>query len=365
MSMRKFLFLCLVLATSLAMQAQQVMRMEYFLDTDPGHGKGHSIGNLQVGANQLTFDVSDAAAGLHVLSVRAQDTEGHWSQTLSRTFYVARLQDIVYVEYFIDTDPGIGNGTPVPLPDIDYRAHLNLNLDVSTLGLSVGEHKFFVRGKDALGQWTDLTNRKFTIYKNGGEEPVSNGDLSRLEYFFDEDPGYGKGFPLGTPKTGVKSYLMSFESVKAGVHVLSLRAQDDVGHWSQTLSRPIYVIEPCGEVTYVEYFFDVDPGEGQGLAVKLPTDISASFAFEVSVEGLSSGSHKLFVRARTSDGRWSELRSAVFEVSSQSGIDGLTSDGKRVIIYDLQGRKIGTDTSTFGGKQKGIYIINGRKTIRP
>ena len=357
MSIRKLFAIVIVCLMSAMTQAQEPVRMEYFLDTDPGYGNGVVITNIQIGDNLLTFDVSTATPGPHVLSVRSQDEAGRWSATLSRSFFIDRLQDITYVEYFIDNDPGVGNGKPLSLPDIAYKAHLNLDIDISTVGLSVGEHEFFVRALDALGQWTDIISRRFTIIKEGYVEPVvSNGDLNRMEYFFDTDPGYGNGFPLENPNTGENTYTMSFESVDEGVHVLSLRAQDDVGHWSPTLSRPLYVIKPLGKIAAVEYFFDTDPGEGQGTSVQVPENQSP-FSFEVAVEDLSSGVHQFFIRAMNTFGEWSMLRSAKVEVIKVTGLKDVESIGKISEIYDIQGRRA-TDTLP-----KRIYIIDGHKVI--
>ena len=346
------------------MDAQNPTRIEYFLDSDPGYGNGITISNVQIGSNQLTFDVSTAAPGPHVLSVRSQDAAGRWSQTISRTFFIDRLQDIVYVEYFVDNDPGVGKGYSLALPDIPYKAHLTLEFEINTVGLSTGQHVLYVRGLDALGQWTEIREHQFTIFKQGGEEIVSNGELNRIEYFFDTDPGYGNGFPLEDPKTGENTYLMSFESINEGVHVLCLRAQDDVGHWSQTMSRTIYAIKPVGEVVAVEYFFDKDPGEGKGEAVKLPTDLSAPFIFEVPFDNLSANVHQFCVRAMDSYGNWSILRKSEIEVIDLSGINGIGADGKFGDVYDLNGRKLTPEMISKGGKAKRIYIIDGRKFVK-
>ena len=724
-------------------EAQQPIRIEYFIDSDPGHGKGISVSPVQVGDNPLTFDVSSAAPGPHVLSVRSQDAAGRWSETMSRPFFVDRHPEIVYVEYFIDEDPGKGKGTPVALPDTPDKTQLSLDLEVYTAELIGGEHVFSVRAMDALGSWTNLMSRQFTIigyvepeitaddktreygdenpeltyttnvtvkgtpvltttatktspageyeitvergtvegkfttvtgkltitkapltssgceytikqrepmptfyatyagFKNGeteyvltqmptletsatsgstpgtyeitvsgaqaenyeisyvpgtltileadpvtitassftreyGEEnpafeftsagaplegmpeisceatatspvgtypiiikkggvtnyndsyvngtltitkaplkitagdytrmqgqmnpeftltyegfkngetedvltkkPVAtteatltspvgiyevtvsgaeadnydisyvNGTLTvttaelvgervtRIEYFFDNDPGYGKGFALEKPEDGEHTYIMSFESLSEGVHLLSLRAQDDVGHWSQTLSRPIYVVDkmeaqqpavieyffdedpgygqgrtldqlnlgdnllsldisgiesgvhvlslrsqdvagrwsstlsrpvyvvkPAGEVVAVEYFFDADPGCGNGISVKLPSDLSAPFAIDIPVDMLSMGTHVFSIRSKDSNGQWSSVRSEEIEVVETSGIDRILMSDEQIDVYDLRGHKV--DIGTYSHRrrlEKGVYIINGRKVI--
>jgi hypothetical protein len=248
MSIRKLFAIVIVCLMSAMTQAQEPVRMEYFLDTDPGYGNGVVITNIQIGDNLLTFDVSTATPGPHVLSVRSQDEAGRWSATLSRSFFIDRLQDITYVEYFIDNDPGVGNGKPLSLPDIAYKAHLNLDIDISTVGLSVGEHEFFVRALDALGQWTDIMSRRFTIIKEGYVEPVvSNGDLNRMEYFFDTDPGEGQGTSVQVPENQSPfSFEVAVEDLSSGVHQFFIRAMNIFGEWSMLRSAKVEVIEVTG-----------------------------------------------------------------------------------------------------------------------
>lgn len=386
---------------------QQPIRVEYFLDSDPGYGLAATISNLKIGDNMLTFDLQPFKDGAHVLYVRSQDETGKWSTTMNRPFFIDRYQDIVYVEYYYDgKDPGVGKATPVPLPD-GYKGHLTLDLSLDITGLSLGEHLLSVRALDRYDQWTDVMTRPFTIVKNGNDPdtpvipPEEVGDLARLEYFFDTDPGYGNGIPLLKPNTGTNTYLMSFEGLAPGAHVLSLRAWDDKNHWSQTLSHPIYVCsvkgqrvtrleyfldndpgygkanslnspasglqsyvismadatagahvlclraqdeqgkwstvlarplyvtsKADGKITALEYFFDSnDPGEGKAIPVALPSDPMEQFAFEVSVNGLTKGSHQFSIRACDEGGKWSLVRSEPFTIlTSAEGIQELTWD---------------------------------------
>ena len=326
---RRLLIVGTVLLLASAMQAQNPMVVEYFLDTDPGYGQARSA-TISTGINQLEFDVSDASPGYHLLSVRSQGSQGRWSATMSRPLFIDRPQDIVYVEYYIDDDPGVGEGTPLTLPAQGYKFHLDLGLQINTEGMALGEHELFVRACDALGQWTDVESRQFTIVEASGEEPAIKGDLARMEYFFDTDPGYGNAFPLKQASTGENTYQMSFESLTAGYHLLGIRAQDEDGRWSTVMSRPIYVTNPL-KVTALEYFIDDDPGEGKALAVPLPDDLSEPFAFQVPATQLEVGEHRLCVRAKGLDGLWTLVTTKTFSVSAEGDLNG---DGK-VNVADI------------------------------
>ena len=311
-------------------------RLEYFLDTDPGYGLGAVLSNLRIGDNTLTFDLSAAKDGAHVLYVRAQDDTGLWSTTMSRPLFIDRYQDIVYVEYFYDADdPGRGNATPLALPDVAYKGHLEWTADFDISGLALGPHLLTVRALDRYDQWTDEMSRPFTIVEKGGDNPPDNpplgdGDLARLEYFFDTDPGYGLGRPLSTPSTGTNTYIMSFEGVQPGAHVVYLRAWDDENHWSQTISRPVYVCSVTGNsVSRLEYFFDADPGYGQGTPLTVGGDLHVGgdlqsqtvgeATYVMSFDGIQPGAHVLNVRAQNNQDRWSSVVTRPLYVYQPSG----------------------------------------------
>lgn len=161
MRKKKYLLLALLLAMINISRAQQ--RVEYFLDIDPGYGKAQAIENVQVGSNQLTFDLSNAPAGAHVLHVRSQDEQGRWSALLSRPLYVCQMRGIAQIEYFFDnTDPGEGKAIQVPVTN-PKSAEQAFAIDVNTL--AEGDHTLSVRVKSFDGLWTEVSSEPFSIVK--------------------------------------------------------------------------------------------------------------------------------------------------------------------------------------------------------
>ena len=57
-------------------------------------------------------------------------------------------------EYFIDTDPGVGNGIPMSAENLPWDETTLALANVSTLGLPYGEHTLGVRFKNSLGNWS-------------------------------------------------------------------------------------------------------------------------------------------------------------------------------------------------------------------
>ncbi len=341
-ALRLFL-LALGLGCLTTLSAQEPLRVEYFLDDDPGFGAAVALTGVHVGSNALSFDLSTAEAGAHVLYVRSQDAEGRWSATVARPLFVDSYQDIVRVEYFFDgADPGLGKATPVALPEQPYKARFELPLALDVSSLALGSHTLSVRALDRFDQWTDLLTRPFTIVEGSGPidpDPQVETDLSRIEYFFDVDPGYGQGIPLSAPRTGANTYTMDFTAVEAGAHVLYLRAADEAGRWSPTVARPLFVV-PRAErrITALEYFFDdADPGEGKATAAAVPSNTSEPFAFDVDVDALAVGNHQLNVRVRDDEGRWSLVSSRPFILSSATSIEwtmpvSLRVEGSHVVL---------------------------------
>src|ERR1043165_1651129 len=67
-------------------------------------------------------------------------------------------------------------------------------------------------------------------------------------------------------------------------------------------------------ITQAEYFFDTDPGFGNGttIAVGTPAINKASVSFNANVAALTNGIHTLYVRSKNSNGTWSQTNSTFF-----------------------------------------------------
>ncbi len=141
-------------------QVSTLTKLEYFIDTDPGAGKGAAV-NFSPATNVsgLSFNagVAGIAPGFHVIFIRSRDANGKWSITNYAYFYKAGPQanadaNIVKIEYFIDTDPGYFSAVNLPVtpaPDI-----ANKNFAANITGLLPGLHYLNVRSLDSRGKWS-------------------------------------------------------------------------------------------------------------------------------------------------------------------------------------------------------------------
>ena len=144
-------------------------------------------------------------------------------------------QKILYAEYFWDNDPGYGKGTPIAITP-GQEVTLD-NLSVSTEGLAAGEHLLSIRTYGTLGWGPTITGRVL-VHDNQQEEQK----VLYAEYFWGDDPGYGKGTPITiTPGQEVNIEDLQVPTGEAhGSSILSIRAYGTMG-WGPTIVADVLV----------------------------------------------------------------------------------------------------------------------------
>ena len=170
-----------------AANGQTISDGEYFIDTDPGEGDGIALqaedGAFDSGTEVAVIndvETSGLSVGSHVVNVRFKDSNGKWGDVKQETLTVNADSseteiNIIAAEYFIDTDPGEGNGTPMSAEDGAFDSGTEeLSVDnVDTSGLSAGEHTMFVRAKDSTGKWSARTASAAFEVLEGAVEPTA------------------------------------------------------------------------------------------------------------------------------------------------------------------------------------------------
>ena len=144
--------------------------------------------------------------------------------------------------------------------------------------------------------------------------------IHTIEYFFDTDPGFGNGSTITvTPAATVVSSLSFTPNISAlsnGLHVLYVRTIDSNYRKSLSIPRLFYkenIVANTGvNATAAEYFFDVDPGFGNGTAAAVTPGGIVSFVFNGNIASLSTGLHMLYVRVKDALGNWSLTKQSVF-----------------------------------------------------
>ncbi|MEN9571126.1 MAG: hypothetical protein RL172_2357, partial [Bacteroidota bacterium] len=218
-----------------------ITRIEYYIDTDPGYGNANNLSFS--GTNNATatinLDITPLDAGVHLVGVRSRDANGAWSHDNKWIFLkpypntgATPQPNINRVEWFLDTDPGYGNGTAIAISPATTLSNLAINIDLAPL--SQGVHIVGIRSRDANGAWSHDNKWLFLKpYPNTGATPQPN--INRVEWFLDTDPGYGNGTALAiTPATSVSNLAINIDlaTLSQGVHIVGIRSQDANGAWS-------------------------------------------------------------------------------------------------------------------------------------
>ncbi len=181
----------IVTLTADATDAAGIAAGEYSVGSNAATGGSGTPMDAQDGifggtAEVLTADIDTTglAVGTYTYWVRAKDTGGNWGNAVSATLTVqanqapvasnvtvspvsivegftsvtltATLTDpdaahtVQAVEYYIDTDPGEGNGTAI---GITAANSVSVNGSAGTSALAQGNHQIYIRGQDSMGKW--------------------------------------------------------------------------------------------------------------------------------------------------------------------------------------------------------------------
>ena len=227
---------------------------------------------------------------------------------LCRTAVADAPADLVAAEYFFDTDLGVGTGVPVVLTS---GQTVDTAFDVPATGLAAGWHKLYVRVQDGDGVWSLREGRAFFIQPVIPPPPAALQPVA-AEYFFDLDPGLGKGTAVAIPAGPSVDAIVAMDAsgVSAGWHLVFVRVIDAGGNWSLVEGRSFYVqpVITAPAVPFIvglEYFYDTEPGPGAGTRIAIDATATVDAVFSLSPAGLTEGQHTVYVRLLDSNGNWS------------------------------------------------------------
>jgi hypothetical protein len=401
--MKKRVFILVALCWAGIASAQNINRFEYFFDTDPGVGASTTFTNIApttlVTDLNIPIATTSLAPGFHTLYIRSRNDLNQWTHTHFRNFFVATVPpapgtlNIDRVEYFIDTDPGVGLATVATglTPD---DVLTNFPIDISAVPLTAGFHTFYVRAKTSDGQWTHTHFRNFfvdaavaspptitnfsptsgnvgssvtitgtnfsttpannTVTFNGVAATVTASTansitvtvapgtttgpirvvvsgliaisgtnfslsapiISAAEYFFNTDPGPGNGIAIPlTPAGEIDLTNLNFitTSLPVGWHTVHVRARDTNNTWGFYESRRIYIREPAptidpepppSPITTMEFFYNNDNGPGTGTPITITQGLDVDVVNTNFSNTLPVGWHTVHVRTKNTLNIW-------------------------------------------------------------
>ncbi|MBK8129504.1 MAG: hypothetical protein IPK53_11605 [bacterium] len=223
-------------------------------------------------------------------------------------------QTIVQAEYFLDADPGQGFGMSLPVVPDDVA---NLSASV-TAPSAAGLHTVGVRTRDDQGHWSLADTRLFYVLD---PEASNTNTIVAAEYFFNADPGQGQGTPIAVSpdETIILSLPVDVNALPNGLHSVTLRLQDDRGFWSIADSRLFYKLTASApqqqNIVAAEYFFNADPGQGQGTPIAVSPGQQVSISELLDLSALQEGLNSFALRLRDSRNLWSIADTRLFYIT--------------------------------------------------
>jgi hypothetical protein len=242
---------------------------------------------------------------------------------LTTLFAFGQATAVISAEYFIDTDMGVGSGTPIPLSI--SAASVTQSTSIPTTGLPTGFHNLYIRTKDDLGKWSLTEGRTFFIYTNPVAPPAGATQIVKAEYFIDTDLGVGNGtnIPITNGANVNLSIGLPTTGFATGFHNLYIRTKDDLSKWSLTESRTFYIYSnppppPVGatQIIAAEYFIDNDLGVGNGTPITNLTPNATVVLSPNLATTAAVGTHYLYIRTKDNLGKWSLSEGRQFTVDN-------------------------------------------------
>jgi hypothetical protein len=388
---------------------------EYFVDTDPGEGNATAL-TAQDGAFDseveaiapVDLNVTGLSVGPHLIGIRYKDDNNTWGDVLYQTIHVydanpsvsgsggssgggsggssVGFATITAAEYFVDTDPGEGNGTAFQPQDgaFDSEVESILPKDLNVTGLSVGPHLVGVRYKDNNNTWGDVLFQTIHVYDanpsgsgSGGSDGGGSGGssvgfatITGAEYFIDTDPGEGNGTAFqpqdGAFDSEVETIVpkdLNVTGLSVGPHLVGVRYKDNNNTWGDVLYQTIHVYDANPDangtgsggtgvtggfsiIAGAEYFIGEDPGEGNATALQpkdgaFDSEVESTLAVNLSLDGYAIGVYLVGVRYKDNNGTWGDVLFKTVEVDVDTDGDGLAD--KAEAYYETNATRADTD----------------------
>jgi hypothetical protein len=340
---------CLLFTNNYSYADYTITHAEYFIDTDPGEGKGIAMlaedGTFDTAEESIdiAIDVSDLCAGTHYVYVRMKSSNGSWGPPQKRLFSVKGY--IESAEYYFDQDPGEGNGFKLVPEDGQFDSiEEAFDTEISVSHLDTGMHTLYFRTKDNFGHWGTPESHLFYV----------RDAITAAEYFFDIDPGEGKGFPIGQSQDLTSTYFdeIDFEiqipdNLTLGPHYVYLRMKTDTGAWGLP-KKQLFTVNGPKIIVAAEYFVDTDPGFGNGTPLNakdgiFDSDSEETEEVELYANVLSLGIHTIYIRMKDVTGNWGMVRAHSIEVTDAWIVDAEvyaytdTAEGAGVSLFPSDG----------------------------
>ena len=248
--------------------------------------------------------IENLKPGLHSLTVRVQDNAGVWSSQVAKYFIVpfasTSIADKTIKEHQYWIDGQIeARVTQEQQPEI---------IDIESL--KPGLHSLTVRVKDSEGMWSSQVAKYFIVPFD--PTSVTSKTIKEHQYWID-------GQIEARVTQEQQPEIIDIETLKPGLHSLTVRVQDNAGMWSSQVAK--YFIVPFNETTVENKEIVLHQYWIDGKLDAIVSSATQPSTIDISNPKLKPGLHSLTVRVKDNAGAWSSQVAKYFIVKDDDLVE--------------------------------------------
>ena len=179
------------------------------------------------GEYSVLLDTTGLDVGPHLLEARMQSDNGIWSAWIPQWFRVAGSVHLIGAEWYVDSDPGPGNGTATGAPLDGAWDEVIEDLVTQLTGsasYSGGFHILYLRCRDSDGNWGVTSQTQFYV-----GEPVG---IDAAEWTLDPLSASGSGHAMWPVDGDWEGEIGTSGMTVGDVVTVYVRVHDNYGRWS-------------------------------------------------------------------------------------------------------------------------------------
>jgi len=247
MRTRIFLFACLIISI---VDAQSIVKVEYFIDTDPGFGNATSVSIVPRQDIIVNFEQSldNLTPGFHQLYLRAKDDSGRWSIPVVKPFYKEKtfISDPEITRAFYRLD----DGDAIEI-DVTTNSEVTADILIDLGNLAYGFHALKLWTYDDNGSVSHIYEKPFYLDKILSEDP----QITQVFYQLDDGEVTEANITSNPDISG--DFIIDLSTYSPGFHALKMWSYNNSRSVSHIFEKPFYIdkSEIIPKITSIEYSF--------------------------------------------------------------------------------------------------------------
>ena len=281
--MRRYILFALLLCLQWTARGQATYDYRYWFDSDE---ENQRTGTVMADNWHIDADLSGLDCSLHSIHIQVKDTAGVWSVPVTKHFVKLPEKGLMNAFYWFDSDYSGRKSVP----------SVNGKLDIDVSGLTDAFHYFYYQASDEKGNASNPKSAYFVKLPNVKKEMT-------YRYWVDNDNS-----TMHSGKFNGGAMMIDVADIEDGFHVIYFQV-DGNGSASVPANRMFIKIpqtDNIGEMTCLCFI------DGKVYKQEQVPSAGGTVNWEIDVNSISQGIHRLQVQVLTPSGAASNLYDSFF-----------------------------------------------------